>query len=1137
MRIHLLPILLIGCMAISSSWGVEPVQARVARSGSAESGPSAEIESLRRAVQADGLDDAQREEALSQLDAAIEEDRSAARFAEQAAAVRDEIAERPSSGTRPAAERVGDAELALQEWVARIRSDADVETLEGLLEAQQVVSGELASEIDEAEAELARILANPAASAVQIAALRAQVDELSPSGGSDDGIPSLVADARRMRRDAAIRRLEAEMALRRAEQETSLERQRRRELALREMRASQRRNAKRVEWLQHRIAERGREELELQVERLTRVEAPGPRDAELGAALASENALLGEELLAQNDRLAADRELLSKRIPARDRIATALQDSRRRLELGGTNEAVGRWLWSERRRLEPTARLRRAFEKDREELAELRLQLVTQSETERELSDLSGAARNLLEARYGENEGDEAIEARAEATVVPYLRRRAELLTLLEPIRVRRLRTLEQSEAVLQEQIELTQSLRQLLDRYLLWTPSHGSIDASWFERVPEGVLDLTKPARWATTARLVRETIAARPIVWTAALIALLVLVDLRRRAPARIRALAVPARQVETDHIGVTLQTCLWTLIGALPGPAVLFLVALLLQSAGSPGRYSDSLGRACAMLVAPLLAVQMLRWAIVEEGLAHVHFRWVRERRLALRSALPRAAAIVLPTCFVTALAFIRNLDLPNDVQARTAIVIAAVVLAWTCWQLLDVGRAWEVRGVEVEPSELRKLLRVGLPLAHLTVAALAVAGYVYTAGLLLQAWLASVSVVVAVAIGVGLIGRWFLVGERRLALRRLAEQPASARPATDEGSGEPTAPEITLEQVSAQTRSMLRALRVGLLAVGFVWVWAEALPAITRLDAYSLWTFHEVGGDGSSVARSVSLMAALFAVVAFALTWVSARNLPGLVELGLSSQTSIDAASRYAITSLLRYAIVIAGTLTGLELLGMRWSQLQWMAAALTVGLGFGLQEIFANFVSGLILLFERPFRVGDVITVGDLTGRVTRIRTRATTILDFDNRETFVPNKSFITGQLLNWTLTDTTTRVTIKLGVADGAAPDLVLRTLLEAANANPLVLREPAPRSWFMAYGASGFDYELRVFVGNLADRLQVQSELHREIGRLFAERGIELGAPQLDLHVRAWPRANGPDGPAVGGGSRSGSGPAGQR
>jgi len=167
----------------------------------------------------------------------------------------------------------------------------------------------------------------------------------------------------------------------------------------------------------------------------------------------------------------------------------------------------------------------------------------------------------------------------------------------------------------------------------------------------------------------------------------------------------------------------------------------------------------------------------------------------------------------------------------------------------------------------------------------------------------------------------------------------------------------------------------------------------------------------------------------------------------------------------------------------------------------------------KFVSGLILLFERPFRVGDVISVADLTGRVTRIRTRATTILDFDNREIVVPNKSFITGQLLNWTLSDTSTRVTIKVGVAYGTDPDQVSRLLLEAAAAHPLVLRDPEPCSWFLAFGSSSLDFELRVFVGTVADRLQVQSELHRAIARLFAENGIEIAFPQMDLHVRDMP------------------------
>ncbi|MCA9165884.1 MAG: mechanosensitive ion channel, partial [Planctomycetales bacterium] len=223
----------------------------------------------------------------------------------------------------------------------------------------------------------------------------------------------------------------------------------------------------------------------------------------------------------------------------------------------------------------------------------------------------------------------------------------------------------------------------------------------------------------------------------------------------------------------------------------------------------------------------------------------------------------------------------------------------------------------------------------------------------------------------------------------------------------------------------------------------------------LDEFALWHFSDTGPDGLNIELPVTLASALLGVFALVATVIGSRNLPGLVEISLLSRAGVDAASRYVITSLLRYTIVIGGTLVGFSLLGMRWSQLQWMAAALTVGLGFGLQEIFANFVSGIILLFERPFRVGDVITVGDMSGRVTRIRTRATTILDFDNKEIVMPNKTFITGHLTNWGLSDTTTRVILQVGVAYGSDPVKVRSLLLQAAAEDPRVLKEPVPTCW----------------------------------------------------------------------------------
>ena len=1073
------------------------------------------IERLRSAVATSSLDETQRQSTLAQLDAAASDEQTAVALRAEITSLRAKAAERPGRIDQ-ASERLDlDRDHALEEWTTRLPAETDVESLETLLAQQRSLISNLNDEIQSIEADLAQTLARPAETANEIASLRRRADGLSLPAITLGNEPALATDVRELRRAAELKRVEAELELRSVEQETSVARQQQHESSLREKRFQRDQIVRRAEWVAERIEALSRKTLESHSEALAEQEAAVAGSKGAGASVARENRVVGEEILKENDQLARDREELASLEESRDRTMTALHDTRTRLELGAASEAVGRWLWSERRRLESTARLRRRLDKQRSDLAELRLRLVILSEEQRDLADIPAAAKTLREARRVEA-ADDGTTTRVDDTVAPMLWQRAELLALLEPTLQRRVATLDQSESALREQVDATHALRQLLDRYLLWTPSHAPIDSTWLSRAPEGLSDLVKTARWTTTFKLAGEAIMASRLFWGGCLLVLLALCELRRRAPAQIQTQSVATQQQDADQISATAITFGWTFLAALPLPALLALISLLLQAAGTPGRYSDSLGRAFDMLVVPTFAVQLLRWTLVEGGLAHSHFRWRRARRIALRRALGRATAIVMPMYFITSLAFIRNLDLPNDVQARVAVVIACTAFAWAFWRLLDVEQVWAIRGIENEPSTVRKILRGALPIGLFVVAGLALAGYVYSAGMLLQAVIDSINTVIGVSLALGLLARWFLIGEQRLALRRLEAQRQAAEHATpDHGEGvRELEPEITLEQVNAQTGRLLRALRIGLLLLGLVWVWAEVLPAVTRLDEIVLWTFSDLAADGTPLARPVTLMAVLFGSAALALTMFGSRNLPGLVELGLLSQTNIDTASRYAITSILRYVIVIVGTLIGLQLFGMRWSQVQWMAAALTVGLGFGLQEIFANFVSGLILLFERPFRVGDVISVGDLSGRVTRIRTRATTILDFDNREIVVPNKNFITDQLLNWTLSDTTTRITIKVGVAYGTDPDQVHRLLLQAAAEHPLVLREPEPRSLFMAFGGSSLDFELRFFVGTLNDRLPVQSDLLREITRLFAGEGVEIAFPQLDLHVRNLPK-----------------------
>jgi potassium efflux system protein len=219
--------------------------------------------------------------------------------------------------------------------------------------------------------------------------------------------------------------------------------------------------------------------------------------------------------------------------------------------------------------------------------------------------------------------------------------------------------------------------------------------------------------------------------------------------------------------------------------------------------------------------------------------------------------------------------------------------------------------------------------------------------------------------------------------------------------------------------------------------------------------------------------------------------------------------MDSGARYAFTTLCRYAITAIGVILAFNFIGFNWSKLQWLIAALGVGLGFGLQEIVANFICGLIVLFERPFRVGDTVTIGEVTGTVARIRIRAATIIDWDRKELIVPNKEFITGRLINWSLSDPIVRIIIPVGIAYGSDTELAEKLLLKAARGNRLVLSEPEPLAIFKGFGDNSLNFELRVFINGIDNWIPMLHSLNRTIDRQFREAGITISFPQRDVHL----------------------------
>ncbi|HAN97795.1 MAG TPA: hypothetical protein DCQ98_10360 [Planctomycetaceae bacterium] len=280
----------------------------------------------------------------------------------------------------------------------------------------------------------------------------------------------------------------------------------------------------------------------------------------------------------------------------------------------------------------------------------------------------------------------------------------------------------------------------------------------------------------------------------------------------------------------------------------------------------------------------------------------------------------------------------------------------------------------------------------------------------------------------------------------------------------------------------------------------------LPALGMFGKIRVWSV--VRGDE---VVEVNVARVAFAGLAFLVMFVAVRNVPAVLEFTVLSHLPLDSGSRFAITTITRYVILMIGLIVGLTYLEIEWSQYGWLVAAATVGLGFGLQEIFANFISGLIVLLERPCRVGDVVTVDGVTGVVTRIQMRATTVTNFDQQELIVPNKEFVTGKLLNWTLSSSVNRVVITIGVAYGSDVEQVTQLLGDAARANPNVMKDPAPSVTFEKFGASSLEFTLRFHLPSLDLRLSTLHDVNTTIDRRCREAGIEIAFPQQDLHLRS--------------------------
>lgn len=288
------------------------------------------------------------------------------------------------------------------------------------------------------------------------------------------------------------------------------------------------------------------------------------------------------------------------------------------------------------------------------------------------------------------------------------------------------------------------------------------------------------------------------------------------------------------------------------------------------------------------------------------------------------------------------------------------------------------------------------------------------------------------------------------------------------------------------------------------------WNDLAGVLDYLNQIYLWQSTEVV-DGKTIESTLTLKDVLLAVIIIIVAILLNRNLPLLIERVVLLRSNNNTKSiSYTLKLISSYVITALGIILAAGALGISWDKLQWLVAALSVGLGFGLQEIFANFVSGIIILFERQIRVGDIVTLNGLSGTVSKIRIRATTIVSFENMEVVIPNKQFITSALTNWSLSNTVTKIVFTIGIAYDAdinkAKDLLRGILRRCRDIN----REKQPAVYVQSLDASAITIMCEVYVNEIGKRKAVFDFLSIESLRVFKENNIEVPFNQVDVTVR---------------------------
>ena len=674
-----------------------------------------------------------------------------------------------------------------------------------------------------------------------------------------------------------------------------------------------------------------------------------------------------------------------------------------------------------------------------------------------------------------------------------------------------------------QELYRFTVNYKKFIDKHILWIRSSETFGGKDIQSLVATVNWLRKPEKWSELGSAVFHDSSRRFVWYILGGASLFLLLLNRPRIVTRLNELSqIASRKTCTNYLP-TFRGALLTVFLASPLPLLFLFLGWRIEFAVQNWEIESEafeLGKAlsvgCIWASAVLFPLEVIRQICRDDGLAEKHFDWEERNVATIRGNLLWFVLIGSPLVFLT-YAFASQTTARFDASfGRLTFMLLMVALAVffmrVCWPTTGVFHHYISQRQGGWADRLRYLWYPALVMGPLALGVLSFAGFHYTARQITGHLLVTLWMLLLLGFAYYLVKRWLLIGRRRLMMEQARQRLEQAAGRDGEQSTPASESAVDMVAINEQTKRLVTSLVVTFGLVGVFLVWQDVLPAVSVLDRFELW---EVKGETPEDTVSITLANVLIVIPIVILTVVATRNVPGLLEIAFLQHLPLTDAVRYAITTLARYVIVAFGIVIASSMIGLQWSGIQWLVAALGVGLGFGLQEIVANFVSGIILLFEQPIRVGDIITVGGTTGTVTKIRIRATTVVNWDRQELIIPNKDLITGTLLNWTLTDTTNRIVLNIGIAYGSDTKQACEIVRQVTTDHPEIMDDPSPIITFEGFGDNTLNLVLRAYLATLDNRLGTIHELHHQIYEALNEAKIDIAFPQRDLHLKSIPES----------------------